>query len=108
MPKFKTENMVGAINPTFPSSSHYCSESNVVQRAVIAGGSRGLGKSLAIELAKRGMLRSTNTVRCDTDYLGAHVLLLARGKDVLEVAKEEVSAHRKSSTQVVDAIAIDL
>ena len=34
--------------------------------------------------------------------------MLARGKDTLESAKEEVSAHRKSSTQVVDTIAADL
>ncbi|CZT46908.1 uncharacterized protein RSE6_07417 [Rhynchosporium secalis] len=40
-------------------------------RVVIAGGSRGLGKSLAIDLAKRG----------------AHILLLARGQETLEVAK---------------------
>ena len=34
--------------------------------------------------------------------------MLARGKDTLESAKEEVSSHRKSSTQVVDTIAVDL
>ncbi|CZR66725.1 related to 3-ketosphinganine reductase [Phialocephala subalpina] len=70
MTKFKTENL----------------------RVVVAGGSRGLGKCLAVELAKRG----------------AHILLLARGKDALEVAKAEVASNRKSSTQVIDAIATDL
>ncbi|KAL3421158.1 short chain dehydrogenase reductase family [Phlyctema vagabunda] len=61
-------------------------------RVVIAGGSRGLGKCLAMELAKRG----------------AHILLLARGKGNLEVAKAEVLSCRKSPEQVVDAIATDL
>ncbi|CZT09431.1 related to 3-ketosphinganine reductase [Rhynchosporium agropyri] len=61
-------------------------------RVVIAGGSRGLGKSLAIDLAKRG----------------AHILLLARGQETLEVAKVEVASHRISSTQSIDAIATDL
>lgn len=41
-------------------------------------------------------------------YLGAHVLLLARGKDTLESAKAEVSASRKTNTQSVDTIAADL
>ncbi|KAH9205370.1 putative oxidoreductase,short chain dehydrogenase [Leptodontidium sp. 2 PMI_412] len=61
-------------------------------RVIIAGGSRGLGKSLAIDLAKRG----------------AHILLLARGKDALQDAKAEVVSHRRSSNQAIDAIATDL
>ena len=44
----------------------------------------------------------------DADKSGAHILLLARGKDALEAAKNEVGAYRKSSTQIVDAIPTDL
>ena len=42
------------------------------------------------------------------DMSGAHILLLARGKDALEDAKVEVASHRKSSIQVIDAISSDL
>ena len=76
---------------------------------MVAGGSRGLGKSLAIELAKRGAFKhSEKEVGCGADGSGAHILLLARGKDALEAARAEVSSHRKSSGQVINAIATDL
>lgn len=39
---------------------------------------------------------------------GAHILLLARGKDALQDAKAEVASHRRSSNQAIDAIATDL
>lgn len=48
---------ISAPEDTLPPSSHSCLNLNYLQLAVIAGGSRGLGKSLAIELAKRGMLQ---------------------------------------------------
>ena len=44
----------------------------------------------------------------DAEDIGAHLLLLARGKDALEIAKVEVSACRKSNTQVIESIATDL
>ena len=76
---------------------------------MVAGGSRGLGKSLAIELAKRGVCsHAFIAIVCGTDVSGAHILLLARGQDTLEVAKAEVSSYRKSSSQMIEALSTDL
>ena len=44
----------------------------------------------------------------DADKSGAHILLLARGKDTLETAKNEVGSYRRSSTQTVAAMRTDL
>jgi hypothetical protein len=82
---------------------------DTLQRVAIAGGSRGLGKSMGIELAKRGKTDGREHLSCDADFhTGAHILLLARGKDGLELAKKEVLSNRKSEAQLVDTIALDL
>jgi hypothetical protein len=64
---------------------------------------------MGIELAKRGRTDGHERLSCDADFhIGAHILLLARGKDGLELAKKEVLSNRKSETQLVDTIALDL
>jgi hypothetical protein len=46
---------------------------------------------MGIELAKRGRTDGHERLSCDADFhIGAHILLLARGKDGLELAKKEV------------------
>ncbi|KAF9889313.1 hypothetical protein FE257_007422 [Aspergillus nanangensis] len=59
---------------------------------VVAGGSKGLGKAMALELAAKG----------------ANLLMLARSADTLRIARQEVQAACISSKQIVDAIAVDL
>ncbi len=60
--------------------------------AVVTGGSSGIGKAIACELAERGM----------------HVWLLARRQDVLESARAEVEAHRQSPGQVISTVSADV
>ncbi|KAF7594903.1 hypothetical protein BBP40_007938 [Aspergillus hancockii] len=59
---------------------------------VIAGGSRGLGKALALELAAKG----------------ANLLILARTTSTLKTAQQEVEAARVSSKQIIDTRPVDL
>ncbi|ORX93557.1 NAD(P)-binding protein [Basidiobolus meristosporus CBS 931.73] len=58
----------------------------------ITGGSTGLGKSLAVEMAKRG----------------AHVTIVARKKEALETAVAEIKRARKTQSQVINYISADV
>ncbi|KAK9718384.1 3-dehydrosphinganine reductase [Basidiobolus ranarum] len=58
----------------------------------ITGGSTGLGKSLAVEMAKRG----------------AHVTIVARKKETLEQAVAEIKQARKSQTQEISYVSADV
>ncbi|KAF5575850.1 short chain dehydrogenase [Fusarium pseudocircinatum] len=58
----------------------------------LAGGSTGLGKELAIALASRG----------------CHVTIFARRREQLEIAREKVSAARKSQSQDIIVQSLDL
>jgi 3-dehydrosphinganine reductase len=60
--------------------------------AVVTGGSSGIGKAIACELAERGM----------------HVWLLAQRKDILVSAQKEVEAHRKDQSQVIGIVSVDV
>ena len=60
--------------------------------AVVTGGSSGIGKAIACELAQRGM----------------HVWLLAQRKDILVSAQKEVEAHRTDSSQVIGIVSLDV
>lgn len=60
--------------------------------AVVTGGSSGIGKAFACELAERGM----------------HVWLLAQRKDILVSAQKEVEAHRKDQSQVIGIVSVDV
>ncbi|KZL82359.1 short chain dehydrogenase [Colletotrichum incanum] len=62
------------------------------QTVCIAGGSRGLGRIMAVEVAKQG----------------ASVIVLARNPRTLEEAKEQIMAARRSEEQTVHAISVDL
>ncbi|KAL4892030.1 NAD(P)-binding protein [Aspergillus ambiguus] len=59
---------------------------------VIAGGSKGLGKAMALELAAKG----------------ANLLLLARSITTLRLARQEIQGACVSSKQIIDAISVDL
>ncbi len=59
--------------------------------AVITGGSKGIGKSTAIEIAK----------------LGGNVCIIARTRGPLEGAANEIKKARAKETQVVETIAVD-
>ncbi len=60
--------------------------------AVVTGGSSGIGKAIACQLADRGM----------------HVWLLAQRSELLEKAREEVENHRKNPDQHVYTISVDV
>jgi 3-dehydrosphinganine reductase len=60
--------------------------------AVVTGGSSGIGKAIACELAERGM----------------HVWLLAQRKDILESAQKEVERHRKDENQVIGIVSVNV
>jgi 3-dehydrosphinganine reductase len=60
--------------------------------AVVTGGSSGIGKAIACELAERGM----------------HVWLLAQRKDILLSAQKEVESHRKDQSQVIGTVSVDV
>jgi 3-dehydrosphinganine reductase len=60
--------------------------------AVVTGGSSGIGKAIACELAERGM----------------HVWLLAQRKDLLISAQKEVESHRKYQNQVIGIVSMDV
>ncbi len=60
--------------------------------AIVTGGSSGIGKAIACELAGRGM----------------HVWLLAKRKDMLESSRVEVEAHRKKPEQLIGTISTDV
>ncbi|KAF5563135.1 short chain dehydrogenase reductase family [Fusarium phyllophilum] len=66
------------------------------QTVCIAGGSRGLGRIMAMELAKHVLLP------------GASVVVLARNPKTLEEAKGEIMAARLSEEQTVHTISVDL
>jgi 3-oxoacyl-[acyl-carrier protein] reductase len=65
------------------------------KRVVVAGGSRGIGKAIAVAFAKEG----------------AAVSICARGKDALEAARAEIAAHgakaHAAPCDLSDAKAID-
>jgi 3-dehydrosphinganine reductase len=60
--------------------------------AVVTGGSSGIGKAIACELAERGM----------------HVWLLAQRKDLLVLAQNEVESHRRDPSQVIGIVSADV
>jgi 3-dehydrosphinganine reductase len=60
--------------------------------ALITGGSSGIGKAIACELAKRGM----------------HVWLIAQRKDLLESASKEVEIHKQSQGQLIGTVSADV
>ncbi|KAG4269893.1 short chain dehydrogenase [Fusarium proliferatum] len=68
----------------------------VGQTVCIAGGSRGLGRIMAVEVAKKASLP------------GASVVILARNPKPLQEAKEEIVAARLSEDQTVHTISVDL
>ena len=64
----------------------------MVKHSIVTGGSSGIGKAIALELARRG----------------DHVSILARGQDRLEQAKGEIEAARRSDQQRVLAMRVDV
>jgi 3-dehydrosphinganine reductase len=62
------------------------------RKAYVVGGSSGIGLSLCRELASRG----------------AHLVILARGRERLEKALEEVSALRVSGSQKAAVVSMDV
>ncbi|KAJ3292232.1 3-dehydrosphinganine reductase [Borealophlyctis nickersoniae] len=62
------------------------------RHCLVTGGSKGLGKALAIEFAKAG----------------AHVSLIARGKADLDQAVKEVQAAVADTNQVIRGFSVDL
>ncbi|PYH45983.1 putative steroid dehydrogenase [Aspergillus saccharolyticus JOP 1030-1] len=62
------------------------------QNVVIAGGSKGLGRELAILLTQQG----------------AHVTILARSPGPLEETRQELLSHTQSADQVIQAESLDL
>ncbi|KAI9848234.1 MAG: hypothetical protein M1838_000623 [Thelocarpon superellum] len=62
------------------------------QSVVIAGGSKGLGRELALKVVAQG----------------ANVIILARGKEALEKTRDELLKVRKSDQQTVEARSVDL
>ncbi|KAF5967707.1 NAD(P)-binding protein [Fusarium bulbicola] len=66
------------------------------QTVCIAGGSRGLGRIMAVEVAKQVMLP------------GASVIIVARNPKALQEAKGEIMAARLSEEQTVHTISVDL
>ncbi|KAE8380177.1 NAD(P)-binding protein [Aspergillus bertholletiae] len=59
---------------------------------VVAGGSRGLGKAIALELASKG----------------ANLLILARTESTLQAAQHDIEAACISSKQIIDTRSVDL
>ncbi|MCU0847225.1 MAG: SDR family oxidoreductase [Spirochaetes bacterium] len=59
--------------------------------AIVCGGSRGIGKAVAIEIIKNG----------------GSVCIIARDKKTLKNAMEEINDHRLKHTQTVDLISCD-
>lgn len=106
------------LHPPFLSSVY----ANIHQLVVVAGGSRGLGKALALELASKGTIlllpskRSPST-SCIVLYSGlvsslqepgANLLILARTEATLQDTQLEVEAACVSSKQIVDTRVVDL
>jgi len=60
--------------------------------AIVTGGSSGIGKAVACELAERGM----------------HLWLLAQRKDLLETARQEVETHRNDQSQAIGTVSMDV
>ncbi len=60
--------------------------------AVVTGGSSGIGKAIACELAQRGM----------------DVWLVAQRKELLNIAQKEVETHRQSPGQKIATISADI
>jgi 3-dehydrosphinganine reductase len=60
--------------------------------ALITGGSSGIGKAIACVLAEHGM----------------DVWLVAQRKDQLEIARQEVEAHRTNPDQKIDVVSADI
>jgi 3-dehydrosphinganine reductase len=60
--------------------------------AIVTGGSSGIGKAIACQLAERGM----------------HVWLLAQRKELLETARAEVITYRKNPEQKIATISLDV
>lgn len=60
--------------------------------ALVTGGSSGIGKAIACELARRGM----------------DIWLVAQRKELLESAKSEVESHRISQNQHIGVISADV
>ncbi|CAM9575693.1 unnamed protein product [Ectocarpus fasciculatus] len=62
------------------------------KHCLVTGGSSGIGKEVAKQLVREG----------------AHVTIVARRQEVLDVAKVEVEACRESPDQMVQAISVDV
>jgi len=60
--------------------------------AVVTGGSSGIGKSIARNLAARGM----------------HVWLLAQREDLLESARQEINTHKIDQNQIIGTVSADV
>jgi 3-dehydrosphinganine reductase len=60
--------------------------------ALVTGGSSGIGKAIACELAERGMC----------------VWLMAQRKDILDTAQKEVEGHRCERNQLIATISADV
>jgi 3-dehydrosphinganine reductase len=60
--------------------------------ALVTGGSSGIGKAIACELAERGMC----------------VWLMAQRKDILDTAQKEVEGHRRERNQLIATISADV
>jgi len=60
--------------------------------AIVTGGSEGIGKAVAMELARRG----------------SHLLIVSRSPGKLAKAKEELESTQKNSSQRIESLALDL
>lgn len=60
--------------------------------AIVTGGSSGIGKAIACQLAEKGM----------------DVWLVAQRKDILETARKEVEGHRLNSSQKIGIVSADI
>lgn len=86
--------MVASIPPTFLAAGRFAHESDVVsdpRSALVTGASRGIGRSIALRLARKGY----------------GVTITARGEDALGAVAEELAAAGAPQVEVVAADSAD-
>lgn len=81
------------------------------QSVIIAGGSKGLGRELAVQLVERGefcFVALLSKAKFDESIVGANVIVLARSLKDLETTKEILLPLRKRPEQWVEIHSVDL